>query len=59
MTLINPSSEEANSAMAAAANSEKLRRELEAVFRANAETVADLDEGALVTVVLDALRHAR
>lgn len=45
--------------MAAAANSEKLRRELEAVFRANAETVADLDEGALVTVVLDALRHAR
>lgn len=58
MPLIAPSSEEANSATATAVNSEKLRRELEPVFGGNAETVADLDEGALVTVMMDALRHA-
>lgn len=58
MTLINPSPEEANSAFANAVNSEKLRRELEAVFQTNVETVAELSEEALMAVILDAVRRA-
>lgn len=59
MTLTNPTPEEAGHAMAKAIDVERLRRELESVFRDNADTVSELDDEALTNVVLGALRSAR